>query len=924
MRVAMSAVEGRSGISHGKKRKRRVGGEKSSGRKEKRGAKNKEKFQATEDEISADLLMKEISRDEARRRKELFNFNIKPQETYLHSRNKLPQHLKSLMGEANMSFARGQLDETIRLCTEIIRQTPSAAEPFQTLAMVYEDRKDWDKCFEISLIAAHLKRTDVEQWVKLAEVSVERGDLKRAASCFTQAIKHTKGDDVELLWQRAGLYQQLGQRKKAMDDYELLTKVLPVEEGEKLFQVAIKMATIHSEMNNTTKAIEVLQNAFVTHPHCIDPQAINLLAELAIADEKYELARDVICSNCGISCCSVNTENQLTQNGKSSDQSNVEDQTSAAEEHSYACQDVDSRVLTELTPVAVSADADVTKNTELGVMEQLMMNVPQLVSSEVCRTDGANLVYQVPEYLPIDLRAKLVVCLIYEGRQIAAESAALPLESDNPNEIGDIYLDIIDACTKKGYFEWALKWLTSLVQTESFNQAGVWLQHAQCLMSMEQFEEAAKSYEHVVALAPHHLEARLALSSLYQQLNRPDDALQALTQIDDAQDGEDGNEADNSMLSTMCSESVSSEYLPEPFSVLAHTKDYKLLQHKSVLLYEQERHEEFVECGLEMLSYCFRNVYYSKSLPEICLYSDRKARSETRRKLMVKDGKGEGDGESSWKGKDKDSSGLSEEEWWDIFLKVSTTLLHLRRFPELRHLAMACAASFRFSSSGGGFSDNVRLACGLSCLACGEYQFAFEYLRSLCQKKPASVTLWNIMGQLFVRMLDKRTHKFVLRLLLKNPDTEPLLFICGHNSLNASSYRLALATYHRLLKIRPNCPLVLLCIAVSWLSLSIRRACPNRHQCIVQAFAFLRRYLDERQLCQESYYNIARAFHLLDLKYIAVHYYNKVLSLCSTASGGPPGPDSLHCEAAFNLSLIYQQSGQNDLARSLLYRYCTF
>ena len=111
----------------------------------------------------------------------------------------------------------------------------------------------------------------------------------------------------------------------------------------------------------------------------------------------------------------------VDEDGKSSDQSNVEDQTSAAEEHSYACQDVDSRVLTELTPVAVSADADVTKNTELGVMEQLMMNVPQLVSSEVCRTDGANLVYQVPEYLPIDLRAKLVVCLIYEGRQIAAE-----------------------------------------------------------------------------------------------------------------------------------------------------------------------------------------------------------------------------------------------------------------------------------------------------------------------------------------------------------------------------------------------------------------------------------------------------------------------------------------------------------------------
>ena len=59
----------------------------------------------------------------------------------------------------------------------------------------------------------------------------------------------------------------------------------------------------------------------------------------------------------------------------------------------------------------------------------------------------------------------------------------------------------------------------------------MWLQHAECLLAVGQLEEAASSYEHVVALAPRHLEARLALSLLYQQLNRPDQALQALTQI---------------------------------------------------------------------------------------------------------------------------------------------------------------------------------------------------------------------------------------------------------------------------------------------------------------------------------------------------------------------------------------------------------
>ena len=38
---------------------------------------------------------------------------------------------------------------------------PSAAEPFQTLAMVYEDRKDWDKCFEVDylLVCTDLSNT---------------------------------------------------------------------------------------------------------------------------------------------------------------------------------------------------------------------------------------------------------------------------------------------------------------------------------------------------------------------------------------------------------------------------------------------------------------------------------------------------------------------------------------------------------------------------------------------------------------------------------------------------------------------------------------------------------------------------------------------------------------------------------------------
>jgi general transcription factor 3C polypeptide 3 (transcription factor C subunit 4) len=759
------------GVSSGRKQKRprkfiteeTAGGGK--GKKQMKGVKRKRESQPTQEDVEAEMLMKELSRDEARRRRELFSFASPAKNSSSWVRNKLPQHLKRLMGEANMSFAKGQHEEAIRLCKEIIRQAPKVAEPFQTLAMVYEDRNDLEKFFEISMIAAHLKRTDTEQWVKLAEMSVERNDLKRAVNCFSQAIRYTKGVDVELLWQRAGLYHKNGQCSKAMDDCELIKKTLPVSEHEKLFQVAVEMAKLHNELGNTTKAIEVLQEAFSHHPHNIDPNAINLLAELAMSEENYDLACYVICSNCGIECCPANSDNQQShgeENNKGlSEQARLKDGRASGQ------QGQNTGALTELIPVAGSMNSLTAPEMDLAMMEQLMVDVPRIVQSEICQP-GVDVLYHIPDYLPIDLRGKLVVCLIHGGQQKAAENAAQPLESEDPNEIGDIYLDIVEAYIKKGHPDWALKWLSSLIQTETFNQAGVWLQHAECLVAIGQLEEAANSYEHVVALAPRHLDARLALSLLYQQLNRPDQALQALTQIDESWEDEGANEGGIATLSVW-QETAVPEYVPKPPPAWADTKDYKLLLHKSMLLFEQGKQAEFVDCGLEMLSYFFRNVYYIKNLREICLYSDRKIRSETRRRLMAQCSKGESEGELNLKSKEADWCDISEEEWWDLFIKVATALLHLGRLPELRHLAMACSASFRFTtgSTGSGFTDRVRFACGLSCLVCQEYHLAFEYLRVLCQKYPSNVPLWNIMGQLFCAMPDKRTHKFVLRLLLK-------------------------------------------------------------------------------------------------------------------------------------------------------------
>ena len=62
-------------------------------------------------------------------------------------------------------------------------------------------------------------------------------------------------------------------------------------------------------------------------------------------------------------------------------------------------------------------------------------------------------------------------------------------------------------------------------------QAGVWLRKAECVKSLGRLEEAALAYARVVTLAPNHLDARLTLATLHQQLGRPDQALDVLNSM---------------------------------------------------------------------------------------------------------------------------------------------------------------------------------------------------------------------------------------------------------------------------------------------------------------------------------------------------------------------------------------------------------
>lgn len=71
-------------------------------------------------------------------------------------------------------------------CPFWLYTAPLAHEPFSTLAMIYEDQGDMEKSLQFELIAAHLNPSDTEEWVRLAEMSLEQDNIKQAVFCYTK------------------------------------------------------------------------------------------------------------------------------------------------------------------------------------------------------------------------------------------------------------------------------------------------------------------------------------------------------------------------------------------------------------------------------------------------------------------------------------------------------------------------------------------------------------------------------------------------------------------------------------------------------------------------------------------------------------------------------------------------------------------
>uniref|UniRef100_A0A3B3ZMM9 Uncharacterized protein n=1 Tax=Periophthalmus magnuspinnatus TaxID=409849 RepID=A0A3B3ZMM9_9GOBI len=692
------------------------------------------------------------------------------------NRSKLPRALRGLMGEANIRYARGEKSDAILMCMEIIRQAPMAYEPFSTLTMIYEDDGDMEKALQFGLIAAHLNPSDCDEWIRLAEMSLEQDNIRQAIVCYSKAIKYDP-TNVRYLWERCNLHMRLGEHRPCMDGYRKILSLLPMEEGEHFMQLSKDMAKSYYESNDLPAALGVMEEALSRHPDLVSDDIVNMAGELYIANKQYNEAVQVL------------------------------------------------------------------------------------------RFDT---VFYWKLYVPV---VKV--------------------------EIGDLYLDVSEAYLEEGRYLLALPLLTSLVISEKYNLAVVWLRHAECLKALGHMDAAADSYSKVVEKAPQHLEARLSLATLLQQLGRPKEALKALEPMYDSE--------------TLAQDSSAAQ------------KELKLLLHRSTLLKTQGQTEGYLDSMISMISMLLKVAMQRAKVSVRCVNVSgethlRLAKAQAPDMLIKETYVPDNKRIFVCPGK---TNVLSKEDWWQLLLSCLFTLCEVHRYEETDLLVESAMEFYSFYDNKEKRRELEFIGLSATILDQNHYK-AYNYIRLMLMENVNLPQLWNIFNQVsYMWSYMYRHHRFCLRLLLKYPDNHALSVLCGHNAMVSGSFKHALGQYIQAFQTQPQTPLYSLCLGLTYFHMACQKYVAKRHALVLQGFSFLWRYVELRGECQESLYNIGRALHQLGLAHLAIHYYEKALSLPpEKLEGIEEDQVDLRREISFNLSLIYQASGNMEMAHQLRRTHC--
>ena len=185
------------------------------------------------------------------------------------------------LSQATALFGQGQLAQAVALLQEVIRLAPGAPDGYTAMATVYEARGDSRRSLDFKMIGAHLTPRDAGLWRQLAHESATQGNSRQAIYCLTRVLR-LEPDDPHARWDRSVLYHEVGEARKAVEGLEKLRALRPAD-GD----VVSMLARVYHQLNAVDKAAQCLDEFLQEQPEVADATAVNMLAEILMAQAKY-------------------------------------------------------------------------------------------------------------------------------------------------------------------------------------------------------------------------------------------------------------------------------------------------------------------------------------------------------------------------------------------------------------------------------------------------------------------------------------------------------------------------------------------------------------------------------------------------------------------------------------------------------------
>ncbi|CAI5747511.1 unnamed protein product [Peronospora destructor] len=806
---------------------------------------------------------------------------------------KMPLELANVLGEANMLYASHQYDEAIMLLKDFIKKAPTIPDPYHTLGMIYEDRQDRTKALQFFLIACTLTPQDAELWKRVGRIAKDEKNFDQALFCFKKASS-ADSKDKEALFSYAELCREQGDNRRAAEVFKKLTLLIPND-----LSLWIQIAEAYHCNDQEDEAVDALKMC-IEKATTLDPtrnlhsskyelNAVNMLADLYITLKKYREAIGVI-------------------------------------HHLHA-------------RYALAQDAD--------------------------QVEGD------PGGLPLDIAVKYGICHLFKRDFVTAESMFTHLFAQDVEVFGDLYLDVADAYIALGDQDReAAAILQQLLGREEFSIEQIWIKFAACHDRLGIYETAVEYYEKALAhqrtspdlsVCP---ELMLQAMQATRKKNCPLDGIKLLeTYLPETmqppirpywintlqkrkdQDAASAQGDDNGKYLKNDGDSDADELEVEAEDDEDDADD----QSRMEMAHDPSLSVDAMENGIRLkllieLGHLKKLSGEAEVLCQVGIPIILISLSQTSFRLSgrVKNPLVEPHDRESFMGivmrvaqQIVVSRALGEQQYYNLVIDIAQTLTELGKYVAAIELLTDVNTSDKISKPTLRFE--LRFLALVIALEFKENRMAYECARLNIMEDPHNLGYWNLFSRVIaITGVFSWHQKFLAKLLRDAPESYPAILLAGHQS---SAWDIASLTVGELTlahQKHPNDPLTIFCIGLAFLSASMQRTINDRQHTVAKAFAFLQQYErvritapsdispDIRQV--EAWYNIGRAHQQLGLFHLAIAMYERVLRFFETSKKQKREvpPQYLLCrETAYNLSLIYKQSGANDLARYLIAKYLT-